>query len=93
MIAKLLQVRLLDKVMVWQFFTSAEDTEPAGSRGVKVTEEEMSSLTLSDLFEAKSGIEILDSPTTVLETIVKRAYDEYLEAKKLEEERKASIVE
>ena len=93
MIAKLLQVRLLDKVMVWQFFNSAEDTEPVGSRGITVTEEEMNSLTLSDLLNAKMGIEIVDTPTTTLEEIVKRAYDEYLEAKKEEEEAKASVIE
>ena len=95
-IAKWLQIRMKDKVIVWQFYNESE-TEPFGSRGITPSDEEMQelqNLSFGELYAAKvDGVEVKDTPETFLEKIVKRAYDEYLEAKKVEEEAKEQTVE
>ena len=97
MLARWLQIRVGDRVVVWQFYKSSEDTEPFGSRGKNYDEntfKEFMSLTFSELYEAKvKGVEIKDLPETLLEKMAKSAYDEYLEAKKIEEERKRKVIE
>ena len=96
-VAKWLQIRFSDKVMVWQFYNNAEETEHFGSRGITLTDEELrqlDELPFRELRLAKlNGVEIKDEPETLLEKLAKRAYDEYLQAKSEEEKRKMEVVE
>jgi len=96
-VAKWLQIRFGDKVMVWQFYNNAEETEHFGSRGITLTDEELEQLDelpFRELRLAKlNGVEIKDEPETLLEKLAKRAYDEYLQAKAEEEKRKMEVVE
>jgi len=96
-VAKWLQIRFGDKVIVWQFYNNAEETEHFGSRGITLTDEEMNQLDelpFRELRIAKmNGVEIKDNPETLLEKLAKRAYDEYLQAKAEEEKRKMEVVE
>ncbi|MHA1288057.1 MAG: hypothetical protein ACTSPB_11700 [Candidatus Thorarchaeota archaeon] len=97
-LAKWLQIRyserFSDGVIVWQFY---ENGEQIGSRGISLTSEEMNQLDellFRELRLAKvNGVEIKDNPGTLLEMLAKRAYDEYLQAKALEEEAKANVIE
>jgi len=96
-VAKWLQIRVGDKVMVWQFYNNVEETEHFGSRGITLTDEELKQLDelpFRELRIAKlNGIEIKDEPETLLEKLAKRAYDEYLQAKAEEEKRKMEVIE
>lgn len=96
-VAKWLQIRFGDKVMVWQFYNTSDETEHFGSRGITLTDEELEQLDelpFRELRMAKmDGVEIKDSPETLLEKLAKRAYDEYLQAKAEEERRKVEVVE
>ena len=94
-IAKWLQIRYSDGVIVWQFYD--ENGEQVGSRGINLTSDEMNQLDellFRELRLAKvNGVEIKDNPETLLEMLAKRAYDEYLQAKALEEEEKQNVIE
>jgi len=94
-IAKWLQIRYSDGVIVWQFYD--ENGEQCGSRGISLTSDELDQLDellFRELRLAKvNGVEIKDNPETLLEMLAKRAYDEYLQAKALEEEAKANVIE
>lgn len=96
-VARWLQIRFGDKVMVWQFYNKPDETEHFGSRGITLTDEELKQLDellFKELRMAKTnGVEIKDSPETLLEKLAKRAYDEYLQAKAEEEKRKIEVVE
>jgi len=96
-VAKWLQIRFGDKVMVWQFYNTPDETEHFGSRGITLTDEELEQLDelpFRELRMAKvNGVEIKDSPETLLEKLAKRAYDEYLQAKAEEEKRKMEVME
>lgn len=96
-VAKWFQIRVNDKVMVWQFYEDESKVEPFGSRGISLSDEEMDELmklTLADLYNAKTkGVPITDTPTNLLEELAKRAYDEYLKAKEQEEQAKQQVIE
>jgi len=96
-VAKWLQIRFGDKVMVWQFYNNIEETEHFGSRGITLTDEELEQLDRLQFKELRlaklNGVEIKDEPETLLEKLAKRAYDEYLQAKSEEEKRKMEVVE
>lgn len=96
-VAKWFQIRFRDKVIVWRFYNSPEDTEAFGSRGITLTDEEINQLDelpFRELRLAKTnGVEIKDDPETLLEMLAKRAYDEYLQAKQEEEKIKMEVVE
>ena len=96
-VAKWLQIRYGDKVMVWCFYNTPDETEHFGSRGITLTDEELKQLDelpFRELRMAKTnGVEIKDNPETLLEKLAKRAYDEYLQAKAEEERRKMEVVE
>ena len=97
MIAKWYQIRMVDRVMVWQFYEDEKASEAFGSRGITLTDDEVEQLrklSFGELVDAKiKGVAIVDSPTTLLETLAKRAYDEYVKAKQEEEASKQQIVE
>ena len=94
-IAKWLQIRYSDGVIVWQFYD--ENSEQIGSRGINLTSDEMNQLDellFRELREAKmNGVVVKDNPETLLEMLAKRAYDEYLQAKASEEEEKQNVIE
>jgi len=95
-VAKWSQIRIGDKVIVWKFYNTQEDLEAFGSRGLTLTDEELKQLmteTFLELYKTRiDGVEIKDKPETLLEKLAKRAYDEYLNAKKQELQRQSETI-
>ena len=98
-VGKWIQIRASDKVIVFMF---EEDGKEIGSRGINVSDEEfelLKSLDFGTMMDAKlKGIEVPDSldegdDVDILTQLVYRAYREYLQAKKIEDERQSGIIE
>ncbi|HHC18959.1 MAG TPA: hypothetical protein ENK81_00950 [Euryarchaeota archaeon] len=90
------QIRMGDKVIVWEFYKEPDETEHFGSRGLTLTDEELKqlmSISFFELYKARiDGVEIKDKPETLLEKLAKKAYDEYLKAKKQELQRQSETI-
>jgi len=95
-VARWSQIRIGDKVIVWEFYDTQEDLEAFGSRGITLTDEELKqlmSISFFELYRARiDGVEIKDKPETLLEKLAKKAYDEYLKAKEQELQRQSETI-
>ena len=94
-VVKLFQIRMSDRAIVFRFF---EDGNEIGSRGVNLDEETfnaiVSNLTIADFFRLKQeGFELPEDPKTELEKVAVQAYNEFLQAKRLEEQEKEGVLE
>lgn len=95
---KIFQIRSSDKAIVFQFYNSKDDTEPFGSRGVNLDDQTfndiISNITIADFFKYKTeGFELPEEPTTTLEKVAVQSYQEFLNAKSIEEQMKEGVLE
>jgi len=94
--AKLMQIRMTDRAMVFMF--ENDNGQEIGSRGVNLDEktfnEVATSMTIVEFFKLKqSGLMLPDTPATKIEEIAVCAYQEFLAAKKVEEEKSVGVIE
>ena len=99
-LVKLFQIRMSDKAIVFRFFD--EQGNELGSRGVNAGRdfdealfyEVVNNMTISEFYRLKTeGFILPDQPSTALEQVAKIAYDQFLQAKQLEEAESQAVIE
>jgi len=76
------EVRLSDNTIVFEW--------EEGSRGVKVSDDELKSITLHDIKDALNDVDMTKKDKAIVK-IAERAVDEFRKAKEREEKRSAKI--
>ena len=76
------EVRLYDNTIVFEW--------EEGSRGVKVSDDELKSITLHDIKDALNDVDMTKKDKAIVK-IAERAVDEFRKAKEREEKRSAKI--
>ena len=99
-LVKVFQIRMSDKAIVFRFFD--EQGNELGSRGVNagrdfdeaLFDEVVNNMTISEFYRLKTeGFILPDQPSTALEQVAKIAYDQFLQAKQLEEAESQAVIE
>jgi len=97
---KLFQIRMSDKAIVFKFYD--DQNNELGSRGVNagkdfdeaLFEEILQNMTIFEFYKLKTeGFALPDEPSTPIEQVAKIAYDQLVQAKQVEEEEKAAVIE
>jgi len=97
-LVKIHQIRMSDGTIVFRFFDDSGNE--IGSRGVVSGKDfdpalldEVLSMTLKDFYTLKyEGFTLPDTPSNAIEQVAKIAYEQFLNAKKLEEEQEAGVI-
>ena len=99
-LVKLFLIRIDDKAIVFRFFD--EQGNEIGSRGVNAGKdfdealfnEIINNMTISEFYKLKAeGFVLPDQPSTPLEQVANTAYEQFIQAKQIEEAKKEAIIE
>ena len=96
-VAKVFQIRLADKTVVFKFYDGEKEI---GSRGITYGDdftEYLKTMTVFDFLNLKeNGVEVpteINDETPIVEKLSYNAYQEYLAAKEIQEQNESQIIQ